>query len=88
MANAGIRYGARIRKLADSVMRQKRERYVCGACGRRSVRRAGTSIWNCRHCNATFAGGAYAASTPAGEAARRIVESLGSGGAVRRSGNP
>ncbi|RPB18472.1 hypothetical protein L211DRAFT_843558 [Terfezia boudieri ATCC MYA-4762] len=34
-------------------------RYVCAFCGKNSVKRHSTGIWNCRSCNKTVAGGAY-----------------------------
>jgi large subunit ribosomal protein L37Ae len=76
MVNASVRYGARIRKRADAVRRQKTARYKCEACGRMSVRRISTSIWKCTHCGKVYAGGAYTMTTPAGEMARRQIESL------------
>ncbi len=75
MANASIRYGARIRKRYRAVKEDKRASYKCEMCGRVSVKRVGTSIWRCRHCGTTYAGGAYTMTTPAGEVARRLVES-------------
>ena len=74
MANASIRYGARIRKRYKAVKAQKQAFYKCEMCGREKVKRIGTSIWKCRHCGATYAGGAYAMTTAAGEVARRLVE--------------
>ncbi|MEM3031072.1 MAG: 50S ribosomal protein L37ae [Candidatus Micrarchaeia archaeon] len=74
MAKPGVRFGAEIRKLAGAVSAAKRARYACPACGKKKVRRQGYSVWECRACGARFAGGAYAASTPVGEAARRLIE--------------
>lgn len=76
MANASIRYGARIRKRAAAIKKQKQSTYKCEMCGRIAVKRIGTSIWKCRHCNATYAGGAYTMTTPAGEVAKRLIEDL------------
>ncbi|MCL4379032.1 MAG: 50S ribosomal protein L37ae [Candidatus Marsarchaeota archaeon] len=73
MANASIRYGARVRKRYAAVKQQKRALYRCEMCGRDAVKRIGTSIWRCRHCGATYAGGAYSMTTAAGEVARRLV---------------
>lgn len=74
MANASIRYGASIRKRYASVKAEKRSAYRCEMCGRESVKRIGTSIWKCRHCGATYAGGAYTMTTASGEVARRLIE--------------
>ncbi len=81
MANASIRYGASIRKRALGVKQKKQAEYKCEACGKPSVRRVGTSIWRCRHCNATYAGGAYTMTTPEGEVARRLIHDIVNKGA-------
>jgi large subunit ribosomal protein L37Ae len=74
MANASIRYGASIRKRSIKIKHEKTNRYTCEMCGKKSVKRIGTGIWKCRHCNATYAGGAYSMTTPAGVNARRQIE--------------
>ncbi len=76
MASSKIRYGASIRKRAAGVKAKKQAKYKCEACGRMTVKRIGTSIWQCRHCNATFAGGAYTMTTPEGEVARRLINDI------------
>ncbi len=76
MANASIRYGARIRKRYKEVARSKRALYRCELCGKETVKRIGTSIWRCRHCNATYAGGAYSMTTSAGEVAKRLIQEI------------
>ncbi len=76
MANASIRYGRRIRKRNASVIAEKRTKYKCDVCGRLTVKRISTSIWKCRHCGTTYAGGAYMMRTPAGELAVRLIDEL------------
>ncbi len=76
MVNASIRYGASIRKRYNAVKKKKQSRYRCGACGKMAVKRISTSIWQCRHCNATYAGGAFTLSTPEGEVAKRLIEDM------------
>ena len=76
MSNASIRYGARVRKRYAAVKMEKQASYRCEMCGKTSVRRISTSIWRCRHCGATYAGGAYTMATPAGEVAKRLMEDL------------
>lgn len=76
MANASIRYGASIRKRARGVNDKKRALYKCEACGKMTVKRVSTSIWKCKHCNATYAGGAYTMTTPEGEVAKRLIEGI------------
>jgi large subunit ribosomal protein L37Ae len=76
MANASIRYGARIRKRARETKAKKIALYKCDSCGKIGVERIGTSIWRCRHCNATYAGGAYTLTTTAGELAGRLISGI------------
>ncbi len=70
MASPKIRYGVSLRKRYEDVQRNKRTRYECEVCGKDAVRRISTGIWKCKHCGATYAGGAYTLKTEAGEAAR------------------
>jgi large subunit ribosomal protein L37Ae len=74
MASSNIRYGASIRKRVRAVKATKSADYKCEMCGRESVRRKSTSIWECKHCGAIYAGGAYSMTTAAGEVAKRLVE--------------
>ncbi len=76
MANYSTRYGATIRKRASGVKAKKQAKYKCEACGKMTVRRVSTGIWRCRHCNATYAGGAYTMTTPEGEVARRLINDI------------
>lgn len=76
MANASIRYGTSIRKRVAAVVKRKNTKYKCDACGRLAVRRVGTAIWRCKHCGATYAGGAYTMKTSAGETAKRQIEGI------------
>ncbi len=73
MAKESVRYGAEIRKMARAVDKQKRTRYPCPKCGKKSVKRKGNSLWECLSCGGVFAGGAYSLSTGIGETAGRII---------------
>ncbi|MDE1834624.1 MAG: 50S ribosomal protein L37ae [Candidatus Micrarchaeota archaeon] len=73
MSNFGIRYGVSLRKRYLAVKADKQRRYKCDLCGKEAVKREGNAIWRCRHCNATFAGGAYTLKTSAGETVSRIL---------------
>jgi len=73
MAKAKVRYGAEMRKRADSVDRQRVAKYACPTCGKIKVKREGHSLWKCRSCGSTFAGGAYSLTTAVGETGRRII---------------
>jgi large subunit ribosomal protein L37Ae len=76
MAKASIRYGASIRKRYNKIRAEKHSLYLCDVCGKNGVKRIGTSIWRCRHCNTTYAGGAYAMKTAAGSVAKRLIEEI------------
>ncbi|MGC8651727.1 MAG: 50S ribosomal protein L37ae [Candidatus Micrarchaeia archaeon] len=76
MANASIRYGATLRERQKEVKAEKQARYKCDVCGRMAVKRIGTGIWQCRHCKTLYAGGAYTMKTAAGEAAKKLIESM------------
>ncbi len=73
MANASIRYGVSLRKRFDAISREKKARYKCDVCGKEAVKRISTGIWKCRHCGATYAGGAYSLKTSAGDALARLL---------------
>lgn len=73
MTKLQVRCGAEMRKRADAVDKQRVARYVCPRCGKRKVKRQGHSLWKCRSCGATFAGGAYSLTTAVGETGRRII---------------
>jgi len=55
----GPRYGVKIRKRWDNVMRESKEKKVCPKCKHVKVKRTDTGIWRCRKCGFVFAGGAY-----------------------------
>lgn len=80
MANSSIRYGRRIRKTVSAIKRNKIALYRCEVCGKTAVERIDTSIWRCRHCNTTYAGGAYTMTTPIGEVSKQQIRSLGKSG--------
>jgi len=76
MGSARMRTGASLRKRYKEIRQQKIALYRCNSCGRISVERIASSIWRCRHCKVTSAGGAYMLSTAAGEIAKRQISSL------------
>lgn len=59
----GARYGVKARKTYADVMNKKNSKYKCPVCGYKKVVRQDTSIWVCKHCGHTFAGGAYVPRT-------------------------
>ena len=74
MSKRNVRSGAELRKRADSMDTLRRARFVCGACGKKKVKRRGNSVWECKSCGAVFAGGTYSLSTPSGEVAARLIK--------------
>lgn len=73
MSNFSVRYGVSLRKRYMAVKADKQRRYKCDLCGKTAVKRISNAIWKCRHCNATFAGGAYTFKTSSGETASRLL---------------
>ncbi len=75
----GPRYGVKVRKSIIKIETAQRRKYVCKKCGKRSVKRVGTGIWECKSCGYRFAGGTYIPSTPSSKMYDKIVKA---GGAV------
>jgi len=74
MVKRAVRSGAELRKRVASVDRMRRSSYHCPKCGKLAVRRVSNAKWKCRSCDATFAGGAYALSTPMGQVGNKALE--------------
>ena len=55
-------YGASLRKQVKKIEISQHARYTCTFCGKVTVKRQATGIWNCRACGKTVAGGAYTVS--------------------------
>lgn len=55
----GARYGRRVKVMLKKIEKKQRASYVCPSCKRKSLKRISPGIWQCRKCNAKFAGGAY-----------------------------
>ncbi|MEW5759436.1 MAG: 50S ribosomal protein L37ae [Candidatus Thermoplasmatota archaeon] len=55
----GTRYGIKIRRQTGEVEKKEIQKYECPRCKFLKVRRMGSGIWYCKHCNIKFAGGAY-----------------------------
>lgn len=58
-ARFGARYGVSIRKQMKAIEDKRKVKHQCPCCKHMSVKRRDTGIWVCRHCEYTFAGGAY-----------------------------
>ncbi|KAK8933055.1 60S ribosomal protein L37a [Metarhizium anisopliae] len=55
----GVTYGASLRKQVKKMEITQHAKYTCTFCGKVTVKRHSTGIWNCKGCNRTIAGGAY-----------------------------
>ncbi|RMY51155.1 hypothetical protein D0864_13690 [Hortaea werneckii] len=72
----GTRYGASLRKQVKKIEIQQHAKYPCTFCGKVTVKRTNTGIWECKSCNKCMAGGAYTVSTPAAAATRSTIRRL------------
>jgi large subunit ribosomal protein L37Ae len=70
----GPRYGVKVRKLVASIEEKMKQEHVCSRCGHKTVRRAGTGIWECTKCGYKFAGGCYYPSTPMSKTVTQAVQ--------------
>jgi len=55
----GTRYGASLRKVIKKIEIAQHSKYHCAFCGKDSMKREVTGIWQCKPCNRRVAGGAY-----------------------------
>ncbi len=69
------RYGVKIRKRANEVLKTQHARYPCPSCGKARVERHGLALWVCDSCGAKIAGGAYILETAVGATARKTLVS-------------
>ncbi len=56
----GPRYGVKIRRQLQETLTKRSATYKCPRCEWIRVKRVSTGIWQCRHCDYKFVGGAYA----------------------------
>ena len=75
----GTRYGVRIRRRIREIEARQKGWHECPACAAPRVKRAGTSVWECRKCGHKFAGGAYYPRTPAFNANERVLQEVAAG---------
>lgn len=71
----GARYGSTLRKRIKPIEVSQHKKYVCDACGKKSVKRVCVGIWACRSCKHKFAGAAYAPSSPTGQTFDALIKS-------------
>jgi large subunit ribosomal protein L37Ae len=69
-------YGASLRKQVKKMEITQHAKYTCTFCGKTTVKRQATGIWDCKSCKRTVAGGAYVVATPAAAAMRSTLRRL------------
>jgi len=72
----GTRYGGTLRKVIKKMEVTQHAKYNCSFCGKNSVKRQATGIWNCARCKKTMAGGSYVLSTAAAVTVRTAVSRM------------
>jgi len=69
----GARYGRVARRRVAEIEKDMRDDHECPECGKDSVERQGTGIWQCGYCDYKFAGGTYRPQTPGGKTVTRSI---------------
>jgi large subunit ribosomal protein L37Ae len=64
VARFGPRYGVKIRRQIQEIEKKQKVKHPCPNCNHKSVKRVGSGIWQCAHCDCKFAGGAYFPNMP------------------------
>jgi large subunit ribosomal protein L37Ae len=72
----GPRYGGVMRKQVATIEKVQKAAHPCQRCGSVSVYRDGTALWSCQKCGYSFAGGAYAPQTGAGQGAAQALRAV------------
>ena len=70
------RYGVRSRSRVRNIELQQKGYHVCPQCGQQKVKRLSTSIWSCRKCGTSFAGGAYTPRTAQGQDVDKTIRGV------------
>lgn len=55
----GARYGRTLKEKFAKIEKEQRKLHKCPYCNNIKVKRIATGIWQCKKCNAKFAGKAY-----------------------------
>ncbi|KAK8818113.1 hypothetical protein WA556_005934, partial [Blastocystis sp. ATCC 50177/Nand II] len=72
----GTRYGSSLRKIVKKIEISQHSTYTCAFCGKNTVKRACTGIWECKKCGKVVAGGAFMVSTPVAMTVRSSIQRL------------
>lgn len=71
----GTRYGSTLRKRIKSIEVSQHSKYVCVACGKKTIKRVCVGIWQCKGCNHKFAGAAYSPTSTLGQSFNALIKS-------------
>lgn len=69
------RYGLKIRKRVEYILKKSKRTYKCPYCGASAVKRVRLGIWECGKCGKVFTGGAWEPSTAVARGAELARES-------------
>jgi large subunit ribosomal protein L37Ae len=70
------KYGRKIRKQYNEILRLKKEKYICPKCEKKKLKRISFALFRCKSCNVIITGGAYKPSTEAGETIKRMLAEI------------
>ncbi len=73
MTSYAVRGGRSVKIRLQAVAKLLRTKQKCPRCEKKLLKRINTGVWKCKSCGSTFAGGAYAPTTSAGEVGARII---------------
>ncbi len=73
-ARFGARYGVSVKKRYEAIEEKQRRKHLCPKCGFEKVQRVSTGIFNCKKCNAKYAGGAFYPQTLSGGIISKMVD--------------
>ncbi len=65
----GTRYGRTLKLKFGTIEVEQRKKHICPYCHKAAVKRQALGIWECRKCDAKFAGRAYTITKKQVEAA-------------------
>merc|ERR1712087_963384 len=75
----GVRYGASLRKQVKKIEISQHSKFTCSFCGKDSMKRISTGVWNCNSCKKVQAGGAYTLHTAQAVQVRSTIRRLREG---------
>ncbi len=71
----GSKYGKKIRDNVKKIELRSKAKHKCPQCGKLSLKRKASGIWECSKCDTKMAGGAWSPQTELGRVSTRVVSS-------------